>query len=141
LNAPKTFNANTDRDATMSTTYYTEDHEWIAVEGEIGTIGITKHAQEQLGDIVFVELPEAGDSHEQGDEVGTVESVKAASEIYAPVSGEVTEANEALADDPGTVNTDPTGAGWMYKVKLSEPEQLDGLMDADAYAKHAAADT
>ena len=124
----------------MSTVYYTQDHEWIAVENGVGTVGITQHAQEQLGDIVFVELPEVGSSHDQGDEVGTVESVKAASELYAPVSGEVTEVNEALADDPSKVNADPDGAGWMYKVKLADPGQLDELMDADAYAKHAAAD-
>lgn len=124
----------------MSTVYYTQDHEWIAVENGVGTVGITQHAQEQLGDIVFVELPEVGSSHDQGDEVGTVESVKAASELYAPVSGEVTEVNEALADDPSKVNADPTGAGWMYKVKLADPGQLDELMDADAYAKHAEAD-
>jgi glycine cleavage system H protein len=124
----------------MSTVYYTQDHEWIAVEGEIGTVGITQHAQEQLGDVVFVELPEVGASHSQGDEVGTVESVKAASELYAPVSGEVTEVNEELGDDPAKVNADPTGEGWMYKVRLSAAAELDGLMDADAYAKHAAAD-
>jgi glycine cleavage system H protein len=124
----------------MSTVYYTQDHEWIAVENGVGTVGITQHAQEQLGDIVFVELPEVGASHDQGDEVGTVESVKAASELYAPVSGEVTEVNEALADEPAKVNEDPTGAGWMYKVKLADTSQLDELMDADAYAKHAEAD-
>ncbi len=124
----------------MSTVYYTQDHEWIAVENGVGTVGITQHAQEQLGDIVFVELPEVGSSHEQGDEVGTVESVKAASELYAPVSGEVTEVNEELADEPAKVNEDPTGAGWMYKVKLADSSQLDELMDADAYAKHAEAD-
>ena len=124
----------------MSTVYYTQDHEWIAVENGVGTVGITQHAQEQLGDIVFVELPEVGASHDQGDEVGTVESVKAASELYAPVSGEVTDVNEALADEPAKVNEDPTGAGWMYKVKLADTSQLDELMDADAYAKHAEAD-
>ena len=124
----------------MSTTYYTQDHEWITVADGVGTVGITQHAQEQLGDIVFVELPEVGASHDQGDEVGTVESVKAASELYAPVSGEVTEVNEALADEPVKVNEDPTGAGWMYKVKLADTSQLDELMDADAYAKHAEAD-
>ncbi len=124
----------------MSTTYYTQDHEWITVADGVGTVGITQHAQEQLGDIVFVELPEVGASHDQGDEVGTVESVKAASELYAPVSGEVTEVNEALADEPAKVNEDPTGAGWMYKVKLADTSQLDELMDADAYAKHAEAD-
>jgi glycine cleavage system H protein len=124
----------------MSTVYFTQDHEWVAVEGEIGTVGITQHAQEQLGDIVFVELPEVGASHSQGDEVGTVESVKAASELYAPVSGEVTEVNGELGDEPAKVNEDPTGEGWMYKVRLSATSELNELMDADAYSKHAAAD-
>lgn len=122
----------------MSTVYYTQDHEWIAVEGEIGTVGITDHAQEQLGDVVFVELPDVGESYSQGDEVGTVESVKAASELYAPVSGEVTEVNEELGDEPAKVNQDPTGEGWMYKVRLADTSELNDLMDADAYAKHAA---
>jgi glycine cleavage system H protein len=124
----------------MSTIRFTEDHEWIAVEGDTGTVGITQHAQEQLGDVVFVELPEVGQTFDKGDEAGTVESVKAASEIYAPVSGEIVAVNDGLADEPGTVNTDPTGAGWMYKIKLADPGQLDQLMDADAYAKHAEAD-
>jgi len=125
----------------MSTVYYTQDHEWVAVEGEIGTVGITQHAQEQLGDVVFVELPEVGASHSRGDEVGTVESVKAASELYAPVSGEVTEVNADLADEPAKVNADPTGEGWMYKLRLTSTAELNELMDADAYAKHAAAES
>ena len=117
-------------------TYYTEDHEWITVENGTGTIGITKHAQEQLGDVVFVELPETGQAVEKGEEAGTVESVKAASEIYAPVSGEIAAINEDLADDPSKVNEDPTGAGWLYKITLSDSGELANLMDAEAYAKH-----
>lgn len=112
---------------------YTEDHEWISVDGDVGTVGITDHAQEQLGDIVFVELPDVGKDVSKGDETGVVESVKAASEIYAPVSGEIVEVNEALADAPGTANTDPTGAGWFFKIKLGDPGELDGLMDEAAY--------
>ncbi len=121
------------------TVKYTEDHEWIRVEGGIGTVGITDHAQEQLGDIVFVELPEVGRKLAKGDESGVVESVKAASEIYAPVSGEIVEVNAALVDTPQTANTDPTGAGWFYKIRLSVPDELDGLMDAAAYEAHAGA--
>ncbi|SDF40337.1 MULTISPECIES: glycine cleavage system protein GcvH [Thalassobaculum] len=112
---------------------YTEDHEWVSVDGDVGTVGITAHAQEQLGDIVFVELPDVGKTVAKGDEAGVVESVKAASEIYAPVAGEIVEVNEALADAPGTANSDPTGAGWFFKVKLSDPSELDGLMDEAAY--------
>lgn len=121
----------------MSVTKYTEDHEWITVVDGVGTVGITAHAQEQLGDIVFVEVPEIGRTVSKGDDVAVVESVKAASELYAPVSGEVVEANEALADAPQTVNEDPAGAGWFFKIKLSDPSELDGLMDADAYKAHA----
>lgn len=123
----------------MSVTKYTEDHEWIRVEDGVGTVGITNHAQEQLGDIVFVEVPDVGRALTKGDDAAVVESVKAASEVYAPVSGEVTEANAALADAPQTVNEDPSGAGWLYKVKLSDPSQLDDLMDEDAYKAHAGA--
>ncbi|MDF1791933.1 MAG: glycine cleavage system protein GcvH [Thalassobaculaceae bacterium] len=112
---------------------YTEDHEWVAVDGDVGTVGITEHAQEQLGDIVFVELPDVGKAVVKGDEAGVVESVKAASEIYAPVSGEIVAVNEALADAPGTANTDPTGTGWFFKIKLSDMGELDGLMDEAAY--------
>ena len=123
----------------MSVTKYTEDHEWIRVEDGIGTVGITNHAQEQLGDIVFVEVPDVGRALTKGDDAAVVESVKAASEVYAPVSGEVTEANAALADAPQTVNEDPSGAGWLYKIKLSDPSELDDLMDEDAYKAHAGA--
>lgn len=123
----------------MSDIRFTEDHEWLAIEGGVGTVGITQHAQEQLGDVVFVELPDTGDSVSQGDEVGTVESVKAASEIYAPVSGEILEINEALPDEPAKLNSDPTGEGWLYKIRLADTNELDGLMDADAYAKHVEA--
>ena len=119
------------------TVKYTEDHEWIRVEGAIGTVGITDHAQEQLGDVVFVELPEVGSKVAKGDASGVVESVKAASEIYAPVSGEIVEINEALVDAPQTVNSDPTGTGWFYKIQLSDPGELGGLMDEDAYKAHA----
>ena len=112
---------------------YTEDHEWVSIDGDVGTVGITEHAQEQLGDIVFVELPDVGNTVSKGDETGVVESVKAASEIYAPVSGEIVEVNAALADAPATANSDPTGAGWFFKIKLSDPGELDGLMDESAY--------
>ncbi len=122
----------------MSDIRYTEDHEWIRVEGDTGVVGITGHAQEQLGDVVFVELPEVGSKLDQGQEAGTVESVKAASEVYAPVSGEVVEANDALDDEPGKVNSDPFGEGWFYKIKLSDPGELNKLMDEAAYEKHVA---
>ena len=121
----------------MADTRYTEEHEWIRVEGGIGTVGITDHAQEQLGDIVFVELPEVGRSLAKGDESGVVESVKAASEIYAPVSGEIVEVNAALVDAPQTVNSDPAGSGWFFKIRLSDPGELDALMDEAAYKAHA----
>lgn len=115
------------------TTYYSEEHEWIAVEGDIATVGITAHAAEQLGEIVYVEQKDGGDTFEKGDEIGVVESVKAASEIYAPVNGEIVEANEALADSPATLNESPEGDGWLYKIKLSSTDQLNDLMDLDAY--------
>ena len=114
-------------------TYYTEDHEWIAVEGDVGTVGITKYAAEQLGDVVFVEVPEAGASFAKGDDMAVVESVKAASDVYAPVAGEVVEGNGDLADAPETVNEDPEGKGWFCRIKLSDKGDLDGLMDAAAY--------
>lgn len=114
---------------------FTEDHEWISVAGDIATVGITKHAAEQLGDVVFVEVPEVGSSFGAGDDMAVVESVKAASDVYAPVGGEVTEANEALAEAPETVNEDPEGAGWFAKLKISDASELDKLMDADGYAK------
>ncbi len=114
-------------------TYYTEDHEWLVVEGDVATLGITKHAAEQLGEIVFVELKDAGESVEKSDEIGVIESVKAASEVYAPVSGEIVEANTSVVDAPTTINDDPEGAAWLYKIKLSDASELEGLMDAEAY--------
>jgi len=121
----------------MATTKYTEDHEYIIVDGEVGTVGITDHAQEQLGDIVFVELPETGRTVDKGEECAVVESVKAASEIYAPVAGEIVEANDKLTDAPATVNEAPMGEGWFFKIKLSDPSQLDELMDEAAYKEFA----
>lgn len=115
---------------------YSEEHEWVTVEGDVATVGITDFAQKALGDIVFVEAPEVGSEINQGDETGVVESVKAASDIITPLSGEVVEINEALESAPNTVNTDPTGDGWMFKLKLSDPEELDGLMDDAAYKAH-----
>ena len=112
---------------------YSEDHEWISVDGDVGTIGITAHAQEQLGDIVYVELPDVGRDVAKGDDAGVVESVKAASEVYAPVSGEIVDVNQGLTDTPGLVNEDPLGQGWFFKIKLSDPSELDGLMDETAY--------
>jgi glycine cleavage system H protein len=112
---------------------FTKDHEWIRIDGDIATVGITMHAQEQLGDLVFVELPEPGKSLEQGAAAGVVESVKAASDVYAPVGGTVTEANQAIVDEPGLVNADPMGKGWFFKLKLADAAQLDGLMDEAAY--------
>ena len=112
---------------------YTKEHEWIQVSGDSGTIGITDYAQHELGDVVFVEMPAVGAKIAAGAVFGTVESVKAVSEIFAPVSGEVTEANAALKDTPETVNSDPHGAGWLIKVKLANPSEVSGLMDAAAY--------
>ena len=108
--------------------YFTKEHEWIRVEGDTATIGISNHAQEQLGDIVFAEVPDAGRRLSKGQEAAVVESVKAASDVYAPVSGEVIEGNQAVADDPALVNTDPEGQGWFFKLKLDNPGELDGLM-------------
>jgi len=115
------------------TTYYTQEHEWISVEGDTATVGITDFAQGQLGDVVFVELPEAGRQVTKGGEAAVVESVKAASDVYAPVSGEVTESNQALVDDSSLVNSDPEGEGWFFRLRLSDTSELEGLMDADAY--------
>ena len=112
---------------------YTEDHEWIKVDGDIATVGITPHAQDALGDVVFVDLPSVGSTFAQKEVAGVVESVKAAADVYMPLSGEVTEVNEALRDDPSLANTDPLGAGWFFKVKLSDPSQLDALMDETSY--------
>ncbi|MGP7796416.1 glycine cleavage system protein GcvH [Sphingomonas sp. CLY1604] len=113
--------------------YFTEDHEWVDVDGDIGTVGISDYAQGQLGDIVFVDVPEDGKSLAKGDEAAVVESVKAASDVYAPVSGNVLEGNTALADEPGLVNTDPEGEGWFFKITLSDASELDSLMDETAY--------
>ncbi|WP_106639059.1 glycine cleavage system protein GcvH [Allosphingosinicella vermicomposti] len=113
--------------------YFTKEHEWIQVEGDIATVGITDFAQGQLGDIVFVEVPSAGTQVSQGGDAAVVESVKAASDVYAPVSGEVVEGNAALEADPSLVNTAPEGEGWFFKLKLSDEGQLEGLMNADEY--------
>ena len=113
--------------------YFTKEHEWIRVEGDTATVGISNHAQEALGDIVFAEVPEAGRRVTKGQEAAVVESVKAASDVYAPVSGEVIEGNQAVADDPALVNSDPEGQGWFFKLKLGNPSELEGLMDEDAY--------
>lgn len=117
----------------MADTKYTEEHEWIRVEGDVGTIGITQYAQEQLGDVVFVDVPQAGRKVAKGEACAVVESVKAASDIYSPVSGEVVEANAALADSPGDVNAEPMGKGWFFKLKLADKGELSGLMDEAAY--------
>jgi glycine cleavage system H protein len=119
----------------MATIYYTEDHEWIRVEGGVATVGITDYAQEQLGDLVFVELPEAGRKVAKGDVAVVVESVKAASDVYAPADGEIVEANSALSSDPALVNSAATGDGWLWKMKLSDDSQLNGLMDEAGYKK------
>jgi glycine cleavage system H protein len=117
----------------MASVKYSQEHEWISVEGDLGTIGITPYAQEQLGDVVFVELPQAGRKVAKGEACAVVESVKAASDIYAPVSGEVVEANAALADAPGDINAEPMGKGWFFKLRLADKGELDGLMDEAAY--------
>jgi glycine cleavage system H protein len=113
--------------------YFSREHEWISVDGKVGTVGITDYAQHALGDVVYVELPPEGKIVAQGGEAAVVESVKAASDVYAPVTGRVTEANAALTGDPSLVNSDPQGAGWFFKVELSVPAELEGLMDQAAY--------
>jgi glycine cleavage system H protein len=115
------------------TTYFTREHEWIQVDGDTATVGITDHAQEALGDIVFTEVPEAGKQLSKGQEAAVVESVKAASDVYSPVSGEITEGNQAVVDDPSLVNSDPEGAGWFFKIRLANSGELEGLMDEAAY--------
>ena len=115
------------------TLYFTKDHEWIAVDGDTAAVGITDYAQAQLGDVVFVEVPPTGTAVEKGKEAAVVESVKAASDVYAPVSGIVTEGNAAIEEDPSLVNTAPESGGWFFKLKLSNLSELDGLMDADGY--------
>lgn len=123
------------------TTRYTKSHEFVRVEGEMGVVGITDYAQSQLGDVVFVELPPIGQSLSKGAEAATVESVKAASEVNAPVSGTVVDVNSALTDSPGLVNEDPSGKGWFLKIKLSDATELDRLMDEDAYREFLKADS
>ena len=117
---------------------YTEDHEWLAVEGPLATVGITQHAQDALGDVVFVDLPEVGKQIDAKAIAGVVESVKAAADVYMPVSGEITEVNEALRADPSLANSDPMGSGWFFKIKLSDASQLDALMDETAYGRFSA---
>ena len=113
--------------------YFTKEHEWVRVEGDTATVGISDHAQEALGDIVFAEVPEAGKQLSKGQEAAVVESVKAASDVYSPVSGEVIEGNSKVADDPSIVNSDPEGEGWFFKLKLDNPGDVEGLMDEGAY--------
>jgi glycine cleavage system H protein len=123
----------------MATLRFTKDHEWVRQDGDIATVGITDYAQEQMGDVVYVELPEVGRQVEQGREAAVVESAKAASEVYAPVSGEIVEVNDVLAGDPAQVNADAMGGGWFIKIRLADPKQLDGLMDEAAYKAFVAA--
>ena len=120
------------------TIQYTEDHEWLKIEGDIATVGITVHAQDALGDVVFVELPAVGTTFAQKDTAGVVESVKAAADVYMPISGEIIEVNETLRADPSLANCDPQGAGWFFKVRLSDPSQLAAMMDEAAYAAFSA---
>ncbi len=117
----------------MATIKFTQDHEWIRVEGDIGVVGITDFAQEELGDLVFIELPVTGKHFAQGEEAAVIESVKAAADLKAPVSGTVTEVNSLLADEPGKVNADPAGAGWFFKIKIADANELVGLLDEAAY--------
>ena len=114
---------------------YGEEHEWVRVEGDEGVIGVSDYAQDQLSDVVYVELPEAGDTFEKGDVFAVVESVKAASDVYAPLTGEIVETNSALEDSPELVNTDPYGDGWLFRIQLEDTSELDGLLDAEAYAE------
>ncbi|MBT3396485.1 MAG: glycine cleavage system protein GcvH [Alphaproteobacteria bacterium] len=122
----------------MSDKHYTEDHEWVSMDGDIATVGISNYAQDQLGDVVFVELPDTGASLEKGAEVAVVESVKAASEVYAPVAGDVVEVNDAIGDNPSLVNEDAEGEGWFLKIKVAGAPDLSELMDASAYADEVA---
>lgn len=120
------------------TTLYTPDHEWLKIEGDVATIGITDYAQEQLGDVVFVELPKVGRAVKKAEAAAVVESVKAASDVYAPISGEVLEVNETLGAEPGLVNSDAGGAAWFFKLRIADKSELDGLMDEAAYKTHTA---
>jgi glycine cleavage system H protein len=122
----------------MSDIKFSEEHEWIRIEGDSGVVGLTNYAQEQLGDIVFVELPDVGRKLAKGDEAAVIESVKAASELYAIVGGEVTGVNDSLGDDPALVNSDPLGGGWFFKLKIGDAGELDGLMDENAYKEFTA---
>jgi glycine cleavage system H protein len=115
------------------TVYFTREHEWIRVEGDTATVGISEHAQEALGDIVFAEVPEAGRKLDKGQEAAVVESVKAASDVYSPAAGEVVEGNQAVADDPALINRDPEGKGWFFKLRLENPSEVEGLMDEVSY--------
>ena len=117
----------------MQNRKYTDEHEWISIDGEIGTVGISEYAQVQLGDVVFIEVPEIGTIYKKGQEAAVVESVKAASEVYAPVDGEIVEVNNGLEEDPSIVNSDAEGLGWFYKIKVNNLSDLDGLMDEEAY--------
>ena len=117
----------------MSEVKFSKDHEWLRLEGETATVGITAHAQEQLGDLVYIELPALGSELKKGAEAAVVESVKAASDVYAPVSGQVSAVNEKLASEPGLVNSDPMGNGWLFKIKIADASELEGLMDETAY--------
>lgn len=122
----------------MPSLHYTKEHEWVRVDGDVATVGISDYAQEQLGDVVYVELPDVGKAVAKGEEAAVVESVKAASEVYAPVSGEVVEVNGALEGEPSKVNDEPTGGGWFLKLKVSDTGELDALMDEDAYKTYLA---
>ena len=117
----------------MAQKYYTQDHEWLEVDGDTATVGITAHACEQLGDLAFVELPEVGESHDKGTDIAVVESIKAASDIYMPISGKIVEVNNPMSDDPTVLSDAPESTGWIWKMKIADPSQLNDLMDADAY--------
>jgi glycine cleavage system H protein len=118
--------------------YFTKEHEWVRIDGDVATVGISNHAQEALGDIVFAEVPDAGKTLSKGDDAAVVESVKAASDVYSPVGGEVIEGNSAIADDPSLINRDPEGEGWFFKLRLADTSELDGLMDEAAYREWVA---
>jgi glycine cleavage system H protein len=122
----------------MSEKKFSKKHEWVSVEGDVATVGITKHATEMLGDIVFVEVPEAGKAIEQNNQAAVVESTKAASDVYSPISGEVTEGNKLIVDDPSSVNSDPEGASWFFKIKIKDSSELDSLMTKSDYDKFVA---
>ena len=122
----------------MSTTLYTSDHEWLSIDGDVATIGITDYAQQQLGDVVFVELPKVARSLKKAEAAAVVESVKAASDVYAPISGEVLEANQAVVDEPALVNSDAAGKAWLFKIRIADKSELGGLMDEAAYKAHTA---